>query len=199
MTIIEAMKQLLDKDPKIKILACAPSNSAADLLAQKLSDRGTQIIFRLNSLTRRIGDLPKNLRSFSCINENEVFAVPPTEDLSKFRVVVATCLSGGVPAGLGFPRGHFSHIFVDEAGQGKEPELMVPIKSLASERTNVILAGDNQQLGPIVQSQLAAGLGLKTSYLARLMDRDIYDLEGQVGGRGITYVSHQLSAFALSD
>ncbi|KAH6887860.1 RNA helicase [Coprinopsis sp. MPI-PUGE-AT-0042] len=187
-TIIEAMKQLLDKDPDIRILACAPSNSAADLLAQKLSDRGSKVIFRLNALTRKLGDLPKNLTSFSCINGNEVFAVPPIEDLLKYRVVVSTCLSSGVPASLGFPRGHFTHIFVDEAGQGKEPELMVPIKSLASEQTNVVLAGDNQQLGPIVQSQLAAGLGLKTSLLARLMDRDIYDLDGEVGGRGITIV-----------
>lgn len=183
------MKQLLDKDPNIRILACAPSNSAADLLAQKLADRGSQVIFRLNSLTRKLSDLPKNLHSLSCINGNEVFAVPPAEELAKYRVVVATCISSGVPAGLGFARGHFTHIFVDEAGQGKEPELMVPIKSMASERTNIVLAGDNQQLGPIVQSQLAGGLGLKTSFLGRLMDREIYDLNAPVGGRGVTYVS----------
>jgi helicase MOV-10 len=187
-TIIEAMKQLLDKDPNVRILACAPSNSAADLLAQKLSDRGSQVVFRLNALSRKLKDLPKNLHSFSCINGNEVFAVPPIEDLAKYRVVVATCLSGGVPSGLGFTRGHFTHIFVDEAGQGKEPELMVPIKSLSSERTNIVLAGDNQQLGPIVQSHLAASFGLKTSFLARLMDREIYNLNSNIGGRGITYV-----------
>ncbi|EAU82858.2 RNA helicase [Coprinopsis cinerea okayama7 len=185
-TIIEAMKQLLDKDPNVRILACAPSNSAADLLAQKLADRGPKVVFRLNSLTRKVSDLPKNLKEFSRINENTVFAVPPVEELLQYRVVVATCLSGGVPASLGVKRGHYSHIFIDEAGQGKEPEVIFPIKSLAGPKTNIILAGDNQQLGPIVQCNIAAGLGLKTSYLARLMDRDVYNLDN--GGRGITIV-----------
>ena len=62
---------------------------------------------------------------------------------------------------------------------------MVPILSIADSKTNVILAGDNQQLGPICHSDLAKSLGLKTSYLARIMDREIYNLDT---GRGITYV-----------
>lgn len=179
------MKQLLDRDPNARILACSPNNSAADLIALKLMNLGRSEVFRLNSLTRRVDDMPKILREFSSINGNQVFSVPDKEKLSKFRVVVSTCLSGGVPAALGVPRGHFSHIFIDEAGQGKEPEVMVPIKSIADSKTNVILAGDNQQLGPVVNSSLARTLGLKTSYLARIMERDIYNLEIF---RGITYV-----------
>lgn len=116
--------------------------------------------------------------------------MPPIDELLKYRVVVATCLTGAAPAGMGANRGHFSHIFVDEAGQGKEPEVVLPIKSLADDKTNVILAGDNQQLGPVLHSNIAKELGVKTSFLARIMDRDIYDLESDsgVGGRGITYV-----------
>ncbi|KAF6753774.1 RNA helicase [Ephemerocybe angulata] len=188
-TIIEAMQQLLDKDENIRILACAPSNSAADLLAQRLSNRGPSVVLRLNSMTRRYNDLPPNLREFSCINSNKVFAMPPIEDILKYRVVVATCLTGAAPAGMGMKRGHFTHIFVDEAGQGKEPEVVLPIKMLADTMTNVILAGDNQQLGPVLHSPVASQLGMKTSFLARIMDRDIYDLEnGTNGGRGITIV-----------
>ncbi|KAF8970450.1 P-loop containing nucleoside triphosphate hydrolase protein [Flammula alnicola] len=184
-TIVEAMQQLLAKDPNIRILACAPNNSAADTIAQKLISLGRSEVFRLNSLSRRIDDMPKGLRDYSIINDNSVFAMPTLEQLAKYRVVVSTCLSAGVPAGLGLKRGHFTHIFIDEAGQGKEPEVMVPIKSIANAETNVILAGDNQQLGPIVHSNLASSLGLKTSYLARIMQREIYNLES---GRGITIV-----------
>ncbi|KAF9003306.1 P-loop containing nucleoside triphosphate hydrolase protein [Cyathus striatus] len=184
-TIVEAMQQLLDRDPEVRILACAPSNSAADLIAMKLTNLGKTQVFRLNSLTRKIDDMPKSLRDFSLINENTVFAMPPVDTLRKYRVVVATCLSGGVPANLGIKAGHFTHIFIDEAGQGKEPEVMVPIKSNADEKTNIIIAGDNQQLGPIVHSGLANTLGLKTSYLSRIMERSIYELDT---GRGITIV-----------
>ncbi|KAJ2913799.1 hypothetical protein MD484_g6608, partial [Candolleomyces efflorescens] len=189
-TVIEAIQQLLDKDEDIKILACAPSNSAADLLAMKLAKRGKLAVLRLNSLSRKYGDLPESLQEFSCINDNNVFAMPPVQEIVKYRVVVATCFTAGVPASLGMPRGHFSHIFVDEAGQGKEPEVVLPIKALADDKTNVILAGDDRQLGPVVNSDVAGGLGLKASFLARIMDRDVYDLERQdgVGGRGITIV-----------
>ncbi|RXW19457.1 hypothetical protein EST38_g6387 [Candolleomyces aberdarensis] len=189
-TIIEAIQQLLDRDEDTKILACAPSNSAADQLAVKLMARGKLAVLRLNSLTRRYNDLPAILRDFSCINENKVFAMPPIEDILKYRVVVATCLTAAAPASMGMPRGHFSHIFVDEAGQGKEVEVVLPIKALGNENTNVILAGDDRQLGPVVNSPVASALGMKTSFLKRMMEREIYDLDRRdgVGGRGITIV-----------
>ncbi|KAJ7199232.1 P-loop containing nucleoside triphosphate hydrolase protein [Mycena pura] len=189
-TIVEAILQLLQRDPETHILACAPSNSAADLIAQKLTSLGTLQLFRLNALTRKFESLPKNLRKFSAVNENSTFVLPPVEDLKTYRVVVSTCLSGGIPAQLGLKRGHFSHIFIDEAGQAIEPEVILPIKSLANKFTNVVLAGDNKQLGPIVQSPVAASLGLKVSYLSRLMQRDIYNLDPQntIDGRGITIV-----------
>lgn len=185
-TIVEAMQQLLLLNPDVRILACAPNNSAADLLAQKLTNLGRQAVFRLNALSRKHDDLPKSLREFALINENKVFSVPTLEEMKKYRVVVSTCISGGIPASLGLKRGHFTHIFIDEAGQGKEPEIMVPIKSIANDETNIILAGDNKQLGPVVHSQLAGNLGLRVSYLARIMDREIYDLKN--GGSGVTIV-----------
>lgn len=184
------MRQLLDSDDNIRILACAPNNSAADTIARKLGPTlGTTKVFRLNALSRKLDDMGKDLRPYSCINGNEFFAMPSVEELKKYRVVVSTCLSAGVPGSLGIKRGHYSHIFIDEAGQGKEPEIMVAIKTIANEKTNIVLAGDNQQLGPVVHCSLALSLGLKTSYLSRIMDRDIYNLDT---GRGITYVSTTL-------
>jgi len=103
----------------------------------------------------------------------------------KFRVIVSTCVSASIPYGIGVPRGHFTHIFVDEAGQAAEPESMIPIKTMSDNRTNVILSGDPKQLGPIVRSDLALSLKLGVSYLDRLCEMNMYD-ESQMSG--ITYV-----------
>lgn len=73
------------------------------------------------------------------------------------------------------PRGHFSHIFVDEAGQATEPEVMIGIKSMSDGNTNVVLSGDPKQLGPIIRSNAARTLGLETSFIERLMNREVYD------------------------
>lgn len=180
------MRQLLDCDPEVRILACAPSNSAADLIAQKLLVLGPSQLFRLNAASREYKSLPEALRDFSLVNGNKVFAIPTLEHMKSFRVIVSTCISGGVPYGLGVKRGHFSHIFIDEAGQCMEPEAMIPVRTMADNRTNVVLAGDNRQLGPSIRSHVAIALGLGKSYLARIMTREVYDLETR---SGITFVT----------
>ena len=83
-------------------------------------------------------------------------------------------------------RGHFSHIFIDEAGQATEPETFVSIKMMADTNTNVVLSGDPKQLGPIIRSGIARELGLEKSYLERLMQRDAYDLGICRGTRFVT-------------
>ena len=83
------------------------------------------------------------------------------------------------------PRGHFSHIFVDEAGHAAEPEVMIAIKTMSDLKTNVVLSGDPKQLGPIIRSAVARHLQLDISYLERLMNRGIYDPKK---GHGMTYV-----------
>ncbi len=186
------MGQLLQRHPEAHILACAPSNKAADIIAQKLMHLGPTDVFRLNSLSRKYGDLPKTLSKFSLVNGNLTFTMPVLEDVLKHRVVVCTCVSAGALAGLGVKPGHFGWIFIDEAGQATEPDTMIPIKGLTDNQTNVILAGDSKQLGPIVHSRLALDLGLKESYLVRLMERPCYNLSpwndnGSGGGRGVTY------------
>ncbi|KAM6492681.1 P-loop containing nucleoside triphosphate hydrolase protein [Amanita muscaria] len=185
-TMVEAIRQVLLRNPDARILACAPSNTAADTLAAKLMTLGESQLFRLNSLARPPKDLRSGLKSFSLINDNKIFAIPTKEELQKYRAIVSTRISAGVLWGIGFRKGHFTHIFIDEAGQGQEPDIMVPFLSLADDTTNLVLAGDHQQLGPSVNSQIATSYGLATSYLQRMMDREIYDDEDY--GRGLTVV-----------
>lgn len=167
---------------------CAPTNDAADLLAYKLKlkDLGPAELFRLNALWRPIKSaLQKELRDFSMINGNKVYAMPEAKALRSFRVVVATCVSAAVPHSLGIERGWFTHVFVDEAGQCSEPDSMIPIKLITNEATNVVLAGDIKQLGPVVHSSISSELGLKNSYMERLTNLPIYDLDTY---RGVTCV-----------
>lgn len=105
--------------------------------------------------------------------------------LKRFRVIVSTCVSASFPYGVGMSRGHFSHIFFDEAGQATEPETMIAIKTMADNATNIVLSGDPRQLGPIIRSNVARELGLEISYLERLMSGEMYD---EQKAHGSTYV-----------
>ena len=135
MTIVEAMRQIVLKHPDARILACAPSNSAADLITERLKDNLTpRKLFRLNAPSRDKTSMPKCLEDYSLTNRDGTFSIPRLENLSRFRVIVSTCLSASVPYGIGMPRGHFTHIFIDEAGQACEPEAMVPIKTMADNK-----------------------------------------------------------------
>ncbi|KAG8750496.1 hypothetical protein FRC11_010342 [Ceratobasidium sp. 423] len=187
-TVVECISQLLN-DKKSRILACAPSNSASDLIAQRLIDHQglqTSEIFRLNALQRQRVTLPDDLVQYSLMSTNgHSFRVPGLEQLKSYRVLVATCSTAALLYGVGVDPGTFTHIFIDEAGQGSEPEVMIPILMMAGPKTNIVLSGDPKQLGPVIRSPVARPLGLNVSYLDRLMASPAYD---EVAMRGISVV-----------
>ncbi|TFK49293.1 P-loop containing nucleoside triphosphate hydrolase protein [Heliocybe sulcata] len=196
-TIVEAIRQILKSNPNARILACAPSNSAADLIASRLTMYREDQLFRFYAPSRSQQDIPDALRPFICRRQmrldwsqrfmaNEFFSVPDMQQLLKFNIVVSTCISASVAYGVGIPRGHFTHIFIDEAGQATEPEAMVSIKTMADDHTKVILSGDPKQLGPIVRCPVARELELDTGYLERLMKRELYSEDSE--NSGITFV-----------
>lgn len=200
--MVEAIRQLLAADPHARILACAPSNSAADLIATRLMSLNTDELFRFYAPSRNRGQVPLDLLEYTYEKqaaeytsenaEKRHFSVPPLARMKRFRVVVLTCVSASVVSGIGMPRGHYTHIFFDEAGQATEAESMIgrsckcdaecilingihaAIKTMADTKTNIVLSGDPKQLGPIIRSAVARELGLETSYIERLMQREIY-------------------------
>ena len=89
--------------------------------------------------------------------------------LGRHRITIGTCVGLGILNNMGFPRGHFSHILVDEAGQATEPEIMIPLNFIHSDYGQVILSGDPLQLGPVVESGIAKNFGLDESFLSRLL------------------------------
>ena len=138
---------------------------------------GTDTLFRFYAPSRFKDQVPLALRDFTCTTSSGHFTVPLMAVLKRFRVIVATCVSASVAHGVGLPRGHFTHIFVDEAGQATEPEVMIGIKTMADNSTNVVLAGDPKQLGPIIRSAVARELGLEKSYLERMMESSAHDAQ----------------------
>ncbi|KAI0824891.1 P-loop containing nucleoside triphosphate hydrolase protein [Trametes gibbosa] len=183
-TLVEAIRQILVKDPNARMLVCAPSNSAADLLAQRLSALSASELFRCNALFRDRLTLPEDLVPYSLYRDNH-FSLPALDTLLGYKVIATTCGNASFAYNIGIPNGHFTHIFVDEAGQASEPEILTAIKTIVADRTHVILSGDPKQLGPVIRSSVARELGLGTSYLERLMERPVYDAQT---GRGRSFV-----------
>ena len=76
-TVIECIRQLLDKDPRAKVLACAPSNSAADLIALHLRrNLSKDDLFRFYAPSRFGNQVPDDLRPLQVKSE---FCRPLTE------------------------------------------------------------------------------------------------------------------------
>ncbi|KAI0777345.1 P-loop containing nucleoside triphosphate hydrolase protein [Trametes elegans] len=183
-TVVEAMLQVLRTQPNARILACAPSNSAADLIAQRLNSLSTSELFRCNAFFRDRLGLPEDLAAYSLYRDGH-FSLSSVETLKTYKVVVTTCGNASFAYNIGMPNGHFTHIFIDEAGQAAEPEALTAIKAVASMDTRVVLSGDPMQLGPVIRSSIARELGLGKSYLERLMERAVYDPQT---GRGRSFI-----------
>ncbi|CAK9160682.1 unnamed protein product [Ilex paraguariensis] len=183
MTIVEAILQLYTMRKNARILVCAPSNNAADHILEKLlMTKAVRVqhreIFRLNALTRSFEDVKPDHISY-CFAEEFIFKCPPLRDLMRFKIIISTYTSASLLYAEGIKRGHFSHIFLDEAGQASEPEVMVPLSNLCRGDTVVILAGDPMQLGPVIFSRDAEIYGLGKSYLERLFECKFYGVKNE--------------------
>ncbi|CAH9136634.1 unnamed protein product [Cuscuta epithymum] len=177
-TLIEAILQLYIRSKNARILVCAPSNSAADNILEKLlSEQAVELqnneIFRLNAITRLVNDVSPNHLGF-CLVEDETFKCPLLRDLIRFRIIISTYTSAFNLYAEGIKRGHFSHIFLDEAAQASEPETMIPLAHFVGKETVSVLAGDPLQLGPIIFSKDAENYGLGISFIERLYDSSVY-------------------------
>ena len=88
--------------------------------------------------------------------------------LCEHSIVVGTCSALGILHNMGCKSNHFTHVLIDEAGQATEPEIMIALSLVKASSTQVILAGDPKQLGPVNLSRLAGYFGLDVSFLSRI-------------------------------
>ncbi|CAN9516081.1 unnamed protein product [Ophioblennius macclurei] len=170
-TVVEAIKQIEKLQTDCHILACAPSNSAADLLCEKILEGVDQRkVFRMYATSRDPKSVPEKLKACSNL-VGDSYLFPAKEELMGYRIIVTTLITAGRLVTGGIPQGHFTHMFVDEAGHAVETECLIPMAGLLDpERGQVVLAGDPKQLGPIIRSPFSQKYGLGVSLLQRLMD-----------------------------
>nr|XP_042700173.1 RNA helicase Mov10l1 isoform X2 [Chrysemys picta bellii] len=169
-TIIEAILQVHYTLPDSRILVCAPSNSATDLVCLRLHDSNLLkpgAMVRVNASCRCEETISDTVKLY-CKDGDDIW------NASRFRIIITTCSSAGMFYQIGVRLGHFTHVFVDEAGQASEPECLIPLGLISEVNGQIVLAGDPMQLGPVIKSTLAMVYGLNISMLERLMSRSLY-------------------------
>ncbi|XP_070570218.1 3'-5' exoribonuclease HELZ2-like [Ptychodera flava] len=178
-TMAMSIKQLVTKQPDAKVLLCTISNSAADLYITEYFDRmvreGCEQIkpLRIYAGNRRFETIQEVVAKYCPHQEVKAgirqVRMPNAEDVQEvkeYSVIVTTLTTSVVLQRIGL-EGHFTHIFIDEAGQALETEAIMPI-TLARLNTKVVLAGDHQQMSPEVHSDHARKLKFDQSLLTRL-------------------------------
>jgi len=194
-TLVHYVVQVLASDPQARVLVSAPSNSATDLLVERLVDRNVprNQMLRVNAYQRDERSVSTKVKDCcDMLREGEGFRLPTLDEMLRARVVAATCLTAGKLGALkAVQAGVFTHVVIDEAGHATEPETLCALTHLAHKAQKfkkkailtsasnstpekvlegVLLAGDPKQLGPIIRSALARKHGLAMSMLSRLMN-----------------------------
>ncbi|XP_063880940.1 RNA helicase Mov10l1-like isoform X2 [Scylla paramamosain] len=182
-TVVEAALQILTLIHHSRLLLVTPSNSASDLVAERLVEFGgleTSDMVRLIAYQRLKESIPEVILPYCC-NGDEV------EVRTHQRVVVATATCAGMLYMQGLHREHFTHVLVDEAGQLTEPECLLPLGLVNRVTGQIVLAGDPKQLGPVIQSGLARQGGLEQSLLQRLCQTVLYQAQEESESSGWEY------------
>ncbi|EEC09142.1 conserved hypothetical protein, partial [Ixodes scapularis] len=163
-TLVETILQIVLNLKHSRVLACAPSNSAADLL---VSARTPRLWIRLGQAAKVRKVTMRQVMTSGI--RHLCLSTESLETASRRRIVVATVITAGSLYSLGLPPDHFTHGFLDEAGQATEPESLVALGLVSLGGGSLVLGGDPLQLGPVIRSRLATRGGLGTSLLERLV------------------------------
>ncbi|XP_064093385.1 uncharacterized protein LOC135206091 isoform X2 [Macrobrachium nipponense] len=175
-TVVESVLQIFTLVNHSRLLIVAPSNSAADLVTERLLEFGVMEkadLVRLNAFQRKEEAIPEHIHPY-CYNGDQLMT------RVRQRVIITTATTAGVMYRLGLHNGHFTHVFVDEAGQLTEPECLVALGLVNSVSGQIVLAGDPQQLGPVILSRLAKTYGLQESLLHRLCNSVLYQIRDKL-------------------
>lgn len=187
-TVVETLLQILTLLPDSRILVATPSNSAANLITERLlqyrhlfSSSIIRLIANYLVDSENISDeIKPYCATLNIARENTsrpTHAVQGGINLNvsasyvgRYRVTIGTCYCLGSLAQIELPKGHYTHIIVDEAGQTIEPEIMIPMTFVNKDSGQIIVAGDPMQLGPVVISKYCVEYGMDVSYLSRMLE-----------------------------
>lgn len=167
-----------------RVLACATSNYAVNVLAQRLISSGIPVLRAFtNSTSPRdvynsvfrdllqhsngiINPRTKARISPDRIELDSAFERVTQDDLEKYPVI---CITTAHTQWMQQIRTDFEFVFVDECSQATEAESLMPV-TFVEEKCTICLSGDPHQLGPSIVSLIADHLGLGSSLMHRHFD-----------------------------
>ncbi|XP_013400663.2 LOW QUALITY PROTEIN: helicase with zinc finger domain 2 [Lingula anatina] len=195
--ILKEAVALLMKDTSKRVLICCKFDSAADLyvsfIEHKLMEHSKQASKRDHPL--RIYGIEKE-KGYKDVKYS-VCTRPSQKQLDRHRIIITT-LSASMLLKFGPSKAPvFTHIFIDEAGQALEPELVMPL-SLADPKTVVVLAGDNRQLLPKIYSRVAKDQHFEMSLLQRLFHLNLKQMKEKAPEAAATAKSGNQHVFHLT-
>lgn len=186
LTLIEIILHAFTHMKDSRILVAAHSNSAANLILERLLkyDSVKNDILRLLGMMyhekQAILEDPEGWHEYCGILtdhqnsdvKNGIKVFQQLNSISPYRILIGTCVGLGK---LMYDRDgcipDYTHVIVDEASQCSEPEVMIPISKIDIEIGSVVLAGDPKQMPPLVLCKYAKERGLGVSLLTRLVKR----------------------------
>ncbi|RZF37344.1 hypothetical protein LSTR_LSTR010439 [Laodelphax striatellus] len=180
-------------------------------------------ILRIYSASVEIGTVSETIlnlqiHNFRATNEAKF---PLMSVVLKTPIVVGTLATAARLSLEGVPANHFSHVYVDECGHCSEPECILAVSGIiagnsvrssgeglngfwgeppAPFETQLVLAGDPQQLGSTAHCNLSQMYNYGYSLLERLLNTtDMYQRDGRTGkynGEVITKLSRNYRSHA---
>jgi len=136
---------LEQKTSNLKILICAHHHSTLDVLMKEyfvpeLEKQHLSFeLVRLISISYKVGKFPKYSKYFKYSRDIDKIKLNP------MAVIVLTTFSTSLSMVRSIGNEYFTHIFLDEGAQVREPDAIGPL-CLASTSTKVVIAGDKCQV-----------------------------------------------------
>ena len=193
---LAALTYFLVQQQRGRVLLVAPSNAAADNMAQRVHKTGLSVL-RLVAVGRA-DTLPEEItlagHSGHFIKDKDVKTLQLLERLeakvgelsrahrrlrkdiidgyereavAAAQVVVTTCAGAGERRVVACA---FPAVIIDEATQATEPESLIPVTRGCQQ---LVLVGDHKQLGPYVGDTLTAKAGLEVPLFTRLIQNGV--------------------------
>lgn len=189
-TVIEIILQLFFNNSGSRLLIGTPSNSAANLIVERIIKTGVIMagqfirLVSYNSVER--DNIPDHILPHcvmcnlardgtddvqSVVSDNGIRINCSAKEIALSRLVIGTLGSISILYNLELPKDHFTHVIIDEAGQCTEPDTAIPLEYVSEYAGQIVLAGDPKQLGPVVVSDLAKKFGLDESLILRFLNK----------------------------
>ena len=145
------LQQSLKDCSSLRILVCTQQHNSADTYLEMYNKRATQkpitIIRLITEHTWKNSAHPQHI--YKTVKNFKKMMEHPSCQNNQHFLVITTCLTAKKISDF-LPRGFFTHIFLDEGAQMREPEAIAPL-CMASEDTKIVIAGDKYQVIKIMK------------------------------------------------